>query len=95
MPRPEWLARLLFGCTVKELATTFRPGRPWLEAVLSLVARVVTAPLALALFAVLWLTAFVRIRRQMTPFLISRAIISGSGMLDEQGHFHLADKARR
>ena len=41
----------------------------------------------------LWLTAFVRIRRQLTPFLLSRPIIAGSGMIDEQGNFLLADKA--
>ena len=41
----------------------------------------------------LWLTAFVRIRRELTPFLISRAIVAGSGMIDDHGHFLLADKA--
>jgi Pup amidohydrolase len=93
LPRPEWLAWLLFGCSVKELATDIPTGPPWLEAILSFVARVLTAPLALALFAVLWLTAFVRIRRELTPFLISRPIIAGSGMVDEYGRFLLADKA--
>jgi proteasome accessory factor A len=93
LPRPEWLARLLFGCSVKDLATDTPTGPAWLEAILSLVARVVTAPLAVLLFAGLWLTAFVPIRRQLTPFLISRAILGGSGMLDAQGHFLLADKA--
>ena len=93
LPRPEWLARLLFGCSVKELSSETPTGPAWLEAVLSVLARVLTAPLALLLFAVLWLTAFVRIRREMTPFLISRAIIGGSGMIDEQGNFLLADKA--
>ena len=82
LPRPEWLARLLFGCSVQELATDMPTGPAWLESVLSLVARLLTAPLAVALFAVLWLTAFVRIRRAMTPFLLSRAVIGGSGMLD-------------
>jgi proteasome accessory factor A len=54
---------------------------------------VITAPLAIALFAVLWLTAFSKIRRQLTPFLVSRAVIAGSGSIDEQGNFLLADKA--
>jgi proteasome accessory factor A len=54
---------------------------------------VLTAPLALVLFAVRWLVAFVPLRRQLTPFLISRTIIAGSGMLDEQGNFLLSDKA--
>src|SRR5687768_9207913 len=92
LPRPEWLARILFGCSVKDLESDIPTGPAWLEAVLSLVARLVAAPLAIALFAVLWLTAFVRIRQQMTPFLISRAIVCGSGSLDNQGRFHLADK---
>src|SRR6266481_4157657 len=74
LPRPEWLSRLLFGCSVKELASETPTGPAWLESILSVVARFITAPLAIALFAVLWLTAFVRIRRELTPFLISRAI---------------------
>jgi Pup amidohydrolase len=93
LPRPERLSLLLFGCTVKELSAETPTGPAWLEAVLSLAARVLTAPLAVALFAVLWLTAFTRIRRQLTPFLISRPIIAGSGTIDEQGNFLLADKA--
>lgn len=92
LPRPEWLARLLFGCSVKELASETPTGPAWLEAILSVVARVLTAPLAVALFAVLWLTAFTRIRRELTPLLISRAVIAGSGMIDDHGQFHLADK---
>jgi Pup amidohydrolase len=93
LPRPERLSRVLFGCSVKDLAVETPTGPAWLEAVLSLAARVLTAPLAFALFAALWLTAFTRLRRQLTPFLISRPIVSGSGMLDEQGNFLLSDKA--
>lgn len=93
LPRPEWLSRLLFGCSVKELSAETPTGPAWLEAILSFAARVLTAPLAIALFAVLWLTAFVRIRRELTPFLLTRPIIAGSGMIDEEGNFLLADKA--
>lgn len=93
LPRPEWLARLLFGCSVKDLATETPTGPAWLEAILSVLARVLTAPLAVLLFGALWLTAFVRIRRELTPLLISRAVIAGSGMIDEHGDFLLADKA--
>jgi len=91
--RPERLSQLLFGCSVKELAAETPTGPAWLEAFLSVMARVLTAPLAVLLFAVLWLTAFVRIRRELTPFLVSRAVIAGSGMVDEAGRFQLADKA--
>ena len=59
-PRPERLSRLLFGCSVKELAAETPTGPAWLESILSVVARVLTAPLAVALFAVLWFTAFIR-----------------------------------
>ena len=45
------------------------------------------------MFAALWLTAFARVRRQMLPFLVSRPIVSGSGMIDDDGNFQLADKA--
>ena len=80
LPRPEWLAQLLFGCSVKELSAETPTGPAWLESILSVAARVLTAPLAIALFAVLWLTAFVRIRRELTPFLLSRSVVAGSGM---------------
>lgn len=93
LPRPEWLSMLLFGCTVKDLSAESPTGPAWLEALLSFLARVITAPLAVALFAVLWLTAFTKIRRQLTPFLISRAVIAGSGSIDDKGNFLLADKA--
>lgn len=93
LPRPEWLARLLFGCSVRELATDVPTGPAWLEALLTAAARAVSAPLSVLLFAALWLTAFTRIRRELTPFLISRPIVGGSGMIDEQGNFQLADKA--
>src|SRR5262245_59725187 len=93
LPRPEWLAQLLFGCSVKELGSETPTGPAWLESTLSVVARIFTAPLAIALVAVLWLTAFLRIRRELTPFLLIRSIISDSGSLDEHGHCLLADKA--
>src|SRR5262245_5398750 len=92
LPRPEWLAKLLFGCTVKELATDVPTGPAWLESLLTAAARLVSAPLATLLFVALWFTAFSRIRRELTPFLISRAIVGGSGMIDEQGNYHIADK---
>lgn len=90
--RPEGLARFLFGCTMDELGRAAPTGPRWLEAFLSFITRVITAPLAAALFAAIWLTAFVPIRRQMLPFLLSRAVTSGTGMLDDCGRFHLADK---
>jgi proteasome accessory factor A len=40
----------------------------------------------------LLVAAFVDVRRKLLPFLVSRAVITGAGMLDEQDQFHLADK---
>jgi Pup amidohydrolase len=91
--RPEGLARALFGCEFSELGHAAPTGPPWLEALLSMVSRVVTGPLAGLLYLAVLATGFVRTRRQMLPFLISRPIIAGSGMLDDAGRFHLADKA--
>ncbi|HZN36567.1 MAG TPA: proteasome accessory factor PafA2 family protein, partial [Pirellulaceae bacterium] len=79
--------------TVRELATDVPTGPPWLESLLTTAARIVAGPLSTLLLIVLWFTAFARIRRELTPFLISRPIVSGSGMIDDQGSFHLSDKA--
>lgn len=92
LPRPERLARLLFGCSVKELETDIPTGPVWLEAFLTLVTRLVTAPLAILMLAALRLTAFTRVRRQMLPFLASRSIIAGAGMIDDNGRYQISDK---
>ena len=91
--RPEWLSRLLFGCDIKDLESDLPIGPVWLESVLAVLTRVVTAPLAALLVASLWLTAFSRVRRQMLPFLISRQVLAGAGYVDERGGFQLSDKA--
>jgi proteasome accessory factor A len=91
--RPERLSRALFGCDLKDIDGESPTGPVWLESSLSWLTRVITAPLAVLAYAALWLTAFCRLRRQMLPFLISRPIISGSGLIDEGGNFQLADKA--
>ena len=89
---PDRLSRLLFGCDFSDLGREAPTGPRWLEAVLSVVSRLVTGPLAGLLYLAVLATGFVRIRRQMLPFLVSRSIIAGSGMLDDAGRFHLADK---
>jgi proteasome accessory factor A len=38
-------------------------------------------------------TAFCRIRRQLLPFLISRPVFAGAGMVDHEGCLQLSDKA--
>ena len=93
LPRPEWLSHLLFGCDIKDIEGETPTGPIWLEAFLSWTTRIITAPLAALIYVALWATAFARIRRQMLPFLISRPIIGGSGLIDDEGNFQLADKA--
>ena len=51
-----------------------------------------TGPLAIALDALLRLTVFRRIRRRLLPFLVTRPLLSGVGMVDRQGNFQLSDK---
>ncbi len=90
---PRELARKMFGDDWVEGRETGSPLPAWLESVVLWVTRVVTAPMALGLLTLAWLTAFRRTRRQLTPFLVSRSLVSGAGMLDERRRFHLADKA--
>ncbi len=88
----ERLSMLLFGRDLTEGRDTCVHLPMWLEAALQLVTRVVTAPLAIALYLLLQVAAFADIRRKLLPFLVSRAVLTGSGLLDEDGRFHLADK---
>ncbi len=91
--RPDALARFLFGCEFDQLGHAAPTGPAWLEAWLSAITRVLTGPLAAAFYLLLWGTAFTRVRREILPFLVSRSILCGSGMLDDAGRFHLADTA--
>jgi hypothetical protein len=93
VPRPQGLSRLLFGCDIKDLESDLPTGPVWLESFLSVISRIVTAPLALLMMLALWLTAFAQVRRQMLPFFVSRAVISGAGSVDDNGRYLLADKA--
>lgn len=82
-----------FGRDVVEGRETGGQTPPWLERLVLNATRVVTAPLAVALWLLVWLVAFRRTRRRLTAFLVSRPILAGSGMLDHGGQFWLADKA--
>ncbi len=84
---------LLLGEMAAEGDETAAPLPLWLEVFFLQFTRLVTAPLALGLWLVGRLTAFVPHRRQLLPFLASRSVIGGTGMLDKDGRFHLADKA--
>lgn len=66
----------------------------WLDAALIGAEMLMLAPLAGVMYVWVSLLAFRRLRRSLLPFLISRAAVCGAGMLDDDGRFHLADKAR-
>ncbi len=88
--KPRGVQRLLFGDLFQDNEEF---GPPWLEAVVNGLTRVICAPLAAGLSCLLWLTAFRRTLRELTPFLVSRPVFAGAGMLDDRGRFWLADKA--
>lgn len=66
---------------------------PWLEVAMMVGAQCSSLPLSLSFQLLAQLTAFVPQRRALEAFLASRAAICGAGMLDQDGHFWLADKA--
>ncbi len=86
------VALLLFGSDLVEGREHCIHVPVWLEATLQFATRLLTAPLAVALYLLIQAAAFARIRRQLLPFLVSRPIIGGAGMLDEEGHFRVSDK---
>jgi Pup amidohydrolase len=87
------LALNLFGRDLVEGRETGNPTPAWLEVVILQATRILTSPLALVLLLHCRRFAFPHLRRGLTPFLVSRAIVGGAGMLDNEGRFHLADKA--
>ncbi|WP_425615253.1 proteasome accessory factor PafA2 family protein [Anatilimnocola sp. NA78] len=93
LKEPKKLARVLFGCELEQIEQAVPTGPRWLEATLSVVTRVLIFPIALVLYVPLEMFAFRKLRRQLTPFLITRPVFAGAGMIDNDGNFHLADKA--
>lgn len=89
----ERLSLWLFGRDLTEGRETCVHLPVWLESLLQGVTRLVTAPLALGLYLLLRVTAFHQLRRVLLPFLVSRSILTGSGLVDADGKFQLADKA--
>lgn len=88
----ERLSMFLFGRDLTEGRDTCVHLPVWLEGMLQLVTRIITAPLACALFLLLHVSAFNEVRRKLLPFLISRSVLTGAGLLDDDGAFQLADK---
>ncbi|MBC8350588.1 MAG: proteasome accessory factor PafA2 family protein [Planctomycetes bacterium] len=89
----ESVALLLFGRDLVDGRETCIHVPVWLETSLQLATRILTAPLALGLYALLRLTTFRNARKRLVPFLISRPIFAGAGMIDADGKFHISDKA--
>ncbi len=86
--------RRLFGEGLLQSAAEGEPILPdWVENAFLAAVIVVTFPLAMAVYALARCFAHRSLRQQLLPFLISRAVVSGAGMVDAQGRFHLADKA--
>jgi hypothetical protein len=91
--QPRNVAMLLFGRDLVEGRETGSPTPVWLETTLLWFTRLVHAPLAACLLGLVSLTAFRRIRSQLLPFLASRCIVAGAGMVDDAGDYLVADKA--
>jgi proteasome accessory factor A len=70
------------------------PGRRFSACVAWLVC-LCRAPLQLFGIALVQLTAFRRLRKQLLPFLVTRTIISGPGMVCPDGRFVLSPRATR
>ncbi len=88
----ESIALFLFGHDLVNSHETCICVPAWLESILQFATRLITAPLAIVLYGLLHVTAFRRVRHRLTPFLLSRPILAGAGLLDEDGRFQLADK---
>jgi proteasome accessory factor A len=87
-----WVGRVLLGEDRVQARPFGAPWPAWLESVLLMAERVVCGPLAAALYLLLQVVAFRRVRRKLLPFLISRPIFAGAGMLAGDNRFLLADK---
>lgn len=88
--------QVLVALVGADIADDQEKGAPlprWSEGPLVWGERLLLAPLAMGMLLLARVTAFRRTRRLLLPFLVSRPLIAGSGMLDEKGRFHLSDKA--
>ncbi len=86
------VALFLFGSDLVEGRETCIHIPVWLETTLQIGTRLLTAPLALSLYVLLQATGFCRARRQLLPFLVTRPVIAGAGMIGQDGNFYVSDK---
>ena len=87
--RPGKVAQRLLG-TSSEIR--WIPPRP-LGQLLLFCERVIATPLSACTWLLVSFTSFQRVRRQLMPFLVSRAVICGAGTMRNDGRFELSDKA--
>lgn len=65
----------------------------WVEPILYWGSQLALAPTALGLHLLGCATAYRPLRRQLMPFLVSRAVVCGSGRLERGGRYLIASKA--
>lgn len=87
------LALFLFGRDLVDGRETCVHVPVWLESTLQAVTRVLTGPLALCLYFLLWLVAFRTQRDRLVAFLATRPIFAGAGLVNAADEFQLSDKA--
>ena len=87
------VARFLFGDDLVEGRENCIHVPVWLESTLQFTTRILTGPLAISLYGLLYLTAFRRVRKRLVPFLVSRSVVAGAGMVNADDEFLIADKA--
>jgi proteasome accessory factor A len=90
--RQEWRIRL-FGRHWVSGDENDAVWPDWLEGPIFLIMKLAIVPLYVLLSALLATTELRRTQRKLLPFLVSRAVIGGSGWLDDWGRFHLTEKA--
>jgi proteasome accessory factor A len=91
------LAMLLLAAPLLFLQARFsaspRAGELW-AATMSWLVCLGRLPAQVACQLLLGTTAFVRLRRELLPFLVSRVVISGTGMVSRDGRFTLSPRVR-
>ena len=95
MPHPRAIRELLVAPDGGAAWGEVRPDNlpAWLEPAFHAAQHVVTAPLAVGLNVLANLTVFRRVRRDLLPFLATRAVFTGAGRLARDGSYHVAAKA--
>jgi proteasome accessory factor A len=91
--RPLFLGRDAFHFANMDARADVFPD--WMEWTANRLLEVCFLPLGTGLLILAHLTAFRDVRRQLLPFLVSRAVFSGTGRVTRDGGFHIAAKAGR